>query len=61
MEIFDLMGRRIGLLSDNTTFHKGTHTASFDTTQWPDGLYWHHLRTRGNSFVQKFIKTSASR
>jgi hypothetical protein len=61
IDAFDLLGRRIGLLSENALFHKGKHLLSFDAAAWPDGLYMIRFRANGKSFVQKLIKQTAGR
>jgi hypothetical protein len=51
LEVFDLLGRSLGILA-NTTFAAGAHEVTFQANQLQSGVYFYRLET-GQSVVTK--------
>lgn len=54
LEVFDMLGRRISLLLDETR-QKGTHSVSFNGSDLPSGFYIYKVTTGSKSEAKKML------
>ena len=51
LRVFDVLGREVAALLDNTSLGGGEHTVRFDASRLTSGVYLYRLEA-GSSFVQ---------
>lgn len=56
IELVDMLGRRVAVVSNNQLFQKGKQRLKMDASAWPSGIYLLHLQADGHSFSKKIIK-----
>jgi len=49
------MGRQVEVLLDNETKVKGTHSATFDGSNYATGMYYYTIQAGGYSGTQKMV------
>lgn len=54
VELFDLLGRRIGILADGT-FPAGTHNVSLDVSKLPSGTYFYRLHHADGQISKRMV------
>lgn len=54
LDVFDMLGRKVATLADGA-FTAGKHTASFNASDLPSGIYVYRLQAGTQSFTRKMI------
>jgi hypothetical protein len=55
MKVYDVSGKEIAVLVNNKKLEAGTHTAEFDATNLPSGVYIYKLQTENFSTERKML------
>lgn len=56
MEVTDMLGRRVAIVSEHEFFQKGKQRIKIETGSWPSGIYFLIFQTRNHYFSKKIIK-----
>ena len=56
IEVLDMLGRQVAVISENEFFQKGEQRIKIDAMDWPSGVYLLHFKTDGHAFSKKIMK-----
>jgi hypothetical protein len=54
LKVFDLLGREVAILVDEI-HPAGTHSATFDGSNFPSGIYFYHLQAGDFTMTKKMV------
>jgi hypothetical protein len=55
VEVYDVRGRKVSSLLDESTQSAGSHTLTINATKWSPGVYLCHVTSGGSSSVKKLL------